>query len=200
MTIPVSTVRACPVAAKKPPDPKSIAQAKRFEHARAELGWSEREAGAGMKNETQYALVIKSMQAGANPRTDTVDRIVQTFADEGYRVAWLRDGHGLPRGVDPPATSELQTLEALDLEREFLPKVEKRYPGLGKAAIAGLRAREKLRPYHLRTLWEGLADSRFQERGTVPSSLALINFVEGQVLNVGDPEDAPEPTPKKKKA
>jgi hypothetical protein len=182
------------MAAKKAPDPRSMAIARRLEEARASEKWSGRQAGAGLKNATQYDLTIKSMLDGANPRTDTLDRLIGPFVDHGYRKAWLLEGENprkvgdvAPRLEDDPFESE----EAKKLEREFLPKLEARYPGRGMAAIRGLRARAKLRPYDLRTLWEALSDAKFEERGVEVTSLALINLAQGRVLDEGDTTDTP---------
>jgi transcriptional regulator with XRE-family HTH domain len=93
---------------------------------------------------------------------------------------------------------ELATPEAKRLEAEFLPSLEESYPGLGKSAIRGLRARRQLRGYDLRTLWEALATVRFEERGVKPTSLGLINLAQARVLDEGDTEDAPAPVAKPK--
>lgn len=95
--------------------------------------------------------------------------------------------------ASPPyaSTDPLGTTEARELEKEFLPKVEKRYPNRGAAAIRGLRAREKLKPYDLRTLWEALSSVAFEERGEEVTSLDLINLAQARVLDEGDPGQAP---------
>jgi len=83
--------------------------------------------------------------------------------------------------------TELSSPEAKKLEKHFRPRAEQNYPGLVMPALRGLRARPQLRGFDLLTVWEALADARFEQRGREVTSLDLINHVQNRLLDVGDP-------------
>lgn len=115
-------------------------------------------------------------------------------------------GGGTRDSAPPPPAAptfdveqELSTEDAKKLEAEFLPKVEENYPGLGMAAIRGVRSRPRLRSFDLRTCWEAIADVRFEQRGKPITSLDIIKVAQAILLDEGSPYPwEPAPAGRKK--
>ena len=110
-----------------PSDPQ--AQAERLERARLHLKWSERQAGAALRNDSHYKIVINALRDGRSPQMKTISALVDGFVAYGFSRRWLLLGE-MPEREDGAAVAELpgpaRTPRAPQRSAPELPSVSRR--------------------------------------------------------------------------